>query len=110
MRVESGKHWAEISEAPITWGKRNRLRDAADGPFFGSFATTLVSELVTAWSEEGEPSDPKSWESVDDTFGDAVFTATLEVWKGAPDPNAKSGDDKSSPSPPDSESENQTTS
>jgi hypothetical protein len=108
VRVDSGNHWAEISEEPFTWGQRNRIRDAADGPFFASFATTLVAQRVTSWSEEGDPTDPASWEAVDDKFGDAVLTAALETWKDAPDPNAPSGESKSSPSPQDSESETPT--
>jgi hypothetical protein len=110
VRVESGPHWAEVSERPFTWGQRNRVRDAIDGPFFASFATTLVAARVTQWSYDTDPSDPKSWEEVDDTFGDAVLEAALQTWKDAPDPNAKSGEDKSSPSPQDSESETPTTS
>jgi hypothetical protein len=104
VRVESGDHWAELSEEPFTWGARNRLRDAADGPFFASFAVALVAERTTAWSEPGDPTKPEAWDSVDDKFGDADLQAALQLWKDAPDPNAASGDDKSSPSPPDSES------
>ena len=105
MRVDHDGHWAELSEDPFTWGQRNRIRDAADGPFFSSFATTLVTERVTSWSEPGDPKLPAAWETVDDGFGDAVLTAALKSWKDAPDPNAQSGDGKSSPSPQDSESE-----
>ena len=108
MRVDSGNHWAELSEEPFTWGQRNKIRDAADGPFFTSFATTLVTVRVTSWSEKGDPKSAEAWESVDDTFGDAVLTAALKTWKDAPDPNAASGDDKSSPSPQDSPSEEPT--
>ena len=108
MRVDSGNHWAELSEEPFTWGQRNRIRDAADGKFFTSFAVTLVTQRVTAWSEPGDPSLAEAWDTVDDTFGDAVLTAALELWKDAPDPNASSGDGKPSPSPPASESETQT--
>ena len=110
MRVESGTHWAELSEEPFTWGARNRLRDAADGPFFESFAVALVTERTTAWSEAGDPKDPKAWDPVDSTFGDEVLQAALKLWKGAPDPNAQSGEDKPSPSPQDSGSETPTTS
>jgi len=108
VRVESGNHWAELSEEPFTWGQRNKIRDAADGPFFESFAVTLVTQRVTAWSYDTDPRDPKSWEPVDDAFGDAVFKKALESWKAAPDPNAASGGGKSSPSPLASPSETPT--
>lgn len=111
MRVEHNGQWAELSDAPFTWGQRNRVRDAIDGGFFSSFAPTLVAERVTAWSYPSDPHDVKSWESVDDSFGDAVLGAALKVWKDAPDPNTTSGDgSKSKTSPQDSESETQTTS
>ena len=108
MRVEHGGHWAELSEAPFTWGQRNKIRDAIDGGFFTSFATTLVSQRVTTWSYETDPTDVKSWADVDGGFGDAVFAAALKSWKDAPDPNEASGDGKSSPSPQDSPSETPT--
>lgn len=88
MRVEHGGHWAELSEAPFTWGQRNKLRDATDGPFYQSFAVALVTDRVTAWSEPGDPKLPEAWAPVDDGFGDAVLVAALRIWKGAPDPNA----------------------
>lgn len=110
MRVEHGGHWAEVSEAPFTWGQRNRIRDAAaTGGFYESFAVALVTNRVTAWSEAGDPSDPKAWEPVDDDFGDAVLAAALGTWKKAPDPNSTSGDgSRSATSPQDSASETQT--
>jgi len=108
VRVEHGGHWADLSEAPFTWGQKNRIRDAADKPFFETFAVALVTNRVTAWSEPGEPSEPKAWEPVDADFGDAVFKAALSIWSAAPDPNAASGDGKSSPSPQDSPSETPT--
>lgn len=97
MRVEHGGHWAELSEAPFTWGQRNRIRDAADGNFFSSFSPTLVSQRVTAWSYETDPTDPKAWDDVDDGFGDAVLAAALKTWKGAPDPNDTSAPSEPSP-------------
>ena len=106
MRVEHGGHWAELSAAPFTWGQKNRIRDAADKPFFEGFATTLVTQRVTSWSEPGDPADPKAWEPVDADFGDAVFKAALETWKAAPDPNATVP--PSSDSPPAAPSETPT--
>lgn len=106
MRVEHGGHWADISDAPFTWGQRNRIRDAADGPFFQSFATTIVAERVMAWSEPGDPHDAKAWDEVDGTFGDKVLSAVLAQWKDTPDPNTTSGDvSRSDTSPQGSESE-----
>jgi hypothetical protein len=101
--VEHGSHWAEVSGEPFTWGQRNKIRDAADGPFFESFAVTLVANRVTAWSYDTDPSDPASWEPVDDGFGDAVLTAALKAWKDAPDPNDSSA--PSAPSPAERPSE-----
>lgn len=120
MRVESGTHWADISEEPWTWGQRNKARDAASGKenFYQSFAVALVTMRVTAWSEPGDPADPQAWlgtpprytDGVDDQFADAVFEVVLKQWAASPDPNAPSGDGKSSPSPQDSASTTQTTS
>jgi hypothetical protein len=97
MRVEHGGHWAELSEAPFTWGQKNRIRDSADKPFYGGFATVLVTQRVTSWSEAGDPTEPAAWEPVDSDFGDAVFRAALDLWKAAPNPNATSA--PSGPSP-----------
>jgi len=108
VRVEHGGHWAELSEAPFTWGQKNKVRDSVDKPFYGGFATALVTQRVTAWSEAGDPTDPAAWEPVDADFGDAVFRAALDAWKAAPDPNGASGDGKSSPSPQDSPSKTPT--
>jgi hypothetical protein len=109
VRVEHGSHWADVSEEPYTWGQRNAARDAAaEGEFYGKFAVKLVTLRVTAWSEAGEPSDPKAWEAVEDGFGDAVFKAALDTWSRAPDPNDPSGEGRPSPSPLGSGSETQT--
>ena len=107
MRVEHGGHWAELSEAPFTWGQRNRIRDAAakEG-FYESFQVALVTQRVTSWSEQGDPADPKAWDPVDAEFGDAVARAALETWKAAPDPNATVP--PSSDSPPAAPSETPT--
>ena len=97
MRVEHGSHWAEVSEEPYTWGQRNKIRDAADGKFFEGFAVTLVSQRVTAWNCDGDPSDPDSWEPVDDKFGDKVLAAALKTWREVPDPNDSSAPSEPSP-------------
>lgn len=97
MRVASGDHWAELSTEPYTWGQKNKIRDAADGPFFESFAVTLVTQTVKTWSYDTDPTDPDSWAPVDDTFGDVVLKAALEKWKGVPDPNATSAPSEPSP-------------
>src|SRR3990172_11824086 len=98
MRAEHGSHWAELSEAPFTWGQKNRIRDAAakEG-FYGSFAVALATSRVTAWSETGDPTDPKAWEPVDANFGDVVFRAALDLWRAAPDPNATAPPSSDSP-------------
>jgi hypothetical protein len=106
MRVEHGGHWAEVSEAPFTWRGKNRIRDAADGPFFESFAQALVQDRVTAWSEPGDPKLPEAWDAIDADFGDAILKASLNVWKAAPDPNATGS--QSSDSRPEAPSETPT--
>ena len=89
MRAEHGGHWAELSEEPWTWGQKNRIRDAAARPgFYESFAVALVTSRVTTWSETGDPTDAKAWEPVDADFGDECFRKALDLWRGAPDPNA----------------------
>lgn len=97
MRVTGGGHWAEVSEAPFGWRAKNRIRDTADGPFYESFILALVTDRVTAWSLDTDPKDSESWEAVPVEFGDAVLTAALAVWTGAPDPNVSSGESKPSP-------------
>lgn len=95
MRVESGRHWAELSEEPFLWGEKNRLRQAAAEPLFTSFGPLLVATRVTAWSYASDPGDLASWDTVDAAFGDVVLRAALDQWKAEPDPN-----DSSAPSAP----------
>jgi hypothetical protein len=108
MRVTSGSHWAELSEEPFGWRAKNRIRDAAAEGFYDTFGVALVIDRVTAWSYTADPKAAESWEAIDDKFGDAVFSAALRIWQGAPDPNDSSG--KSSPLPPDDPSETPPTS
>jgi hypothetical protein len=109
MRVTSGSHWAELSEEPFGWRAKNRLRDAAAGEgFYDSFALALVIDRTASWSYTADPKDAASWEAVDVAFGDAVLSAALRIWQGAPDPNDSSG--KSSPLPQDDPSETPPTS
>lgn len=81
MRVEYNGHWAEVSEEPLTWGLRNRLRSAATKDFWEVFAPAVVTALVTAWSEAGSPKEASSWEPVDPDFADKVFAAAINVYK-----------------------------
>jgi hypothetical protein len=97
MRVTSGSHWAELSEEPFGWRAKNRIRDAAAEGFYDTFGVALVMDRVTAWSYTADPKAAESWEAIDDKFGDAVFSAALRIWRGAPDPNDSSGKPKRSP-------------
>jgi hypothetical protein len=108
MRVTSGSHWADISEAPIGFRPRVRIMSAAMRGDVDGFSTALLCDRVTAWSYESDPKDPASWESVDWPFGEAVLAAAQGVWNRAPDPNDSSG--KSSPLPQDDPSETPPTS
>lgn len=91
MRADKGDGtWVDITDR-MTWGQRNRIRDAAggDGDFYSGFITTLCRELVTAWQVPGDlPLDPSGWEALDGNTGDWIMVECLKVWKAAPDPKA----------------------
>lgn len=81
MRVELNGKWAELTDKPLEWGDRNKLRSAASRDFWVDFAPALVTWATESWSEPGDPKDVASWEPVDPEFGDAVFGAALNIWK-----------------------------
>lgn len=89
-RIEHNGHWAVLTNKPLTWGDRNDLRAEANKDFWKDFAPALVAWAVEKWSYDTDPKDRKSWDAADPEFGDAVFAASLALWKGI---NEREGSD-----------------